>query len=157
MLHNMVVYYAADTLCQKSVCFISDYLNHDAQSVHAFIQMLVPKIQDFSRLIWKFLFFSYDGAARYKKSLKFRQPSSLPRTLKANLQNGFLASDHGKNSAKGIGGAMKKLSRLEVTNDDPSQNKFWRHSTCSNGENPLFQPSNNFTSMLLTLKRGARN
>ena len=51
MLHNMVVYYAADTLCQKSVCFISDYLNYDAQSVHAFIQMLVPKIQDFSRLI----------------------------------------------------------------------------------------------------------
>lgn len=52
---------------------------------------------------------------------------------------------------------MKKISRLEVTNDDPSQNKFLRHSTCSNGKNPLFQPSNKFTSMLLTLKRGARN
>lgn len=68
----MVVYCAAGgNLCHKSFCFISDYLNHDAQSVHSFIQALVPKIRDLSRLIRKFLFFSDGGPAHYKNRYNF--------------------------------------------------------------------------------------
>lgn len=37
----------------KKFCIISEYLNHDVQSVHAFIQTLIPKIQDLSRPVFQ--------------------------------------------------------------------------------------------------------
>ena len=57
-LHNVVVYYfAGGSLSHQSFCFISDYLTHGAQSVHAFIQDLVPKLKNLSRMIRTLLFF----------------------------------------------------------------------------------------------------
>ena len=56
-LHNVVVYYfAGGSLSHQSFCFISDYLTHGAQSVHAFIQDLVPKLKNLSRMIRTLLF-----------------------------------------------------------------------------------------------------
>jgi hypothetical protein len=46
-------------------------LTHDAQSVHAFIQDLVPKLKNLSSMIRTLLFFSDGGPAYYKNRYNF--------------------------------------------------------------------------------------
>lgn len=46
---------------------LSDYLKHDAESVHTFIKELIPKLKELINGIDAIHFFSDGGPAHYKK------------------------------------------------------------------------------------------
>ena len=115
-LHNVVVYFLESQILQhKSFCFISDYLPHDVQSVHAFIQVLVPKLKNFISTLHTLLFFSDGGPAHYKNRHNFANLSFFKLDFNGLIAKWFFSgSGHGKNAADGVGGTVKKLARLEA-------------------------------------------
>ena len=59
-------------------------------------------------------FYSDSGPVLYKTRYHFSNVSFLRRLYWSNCEMFFSANVHGKNSADGIGGSVKKIARLEA-------------------------------------------
>jgi hypothetical protein len=114
-LHPFVIYYKGENdevAKHKSYCVLSDYLKHDAESVHTFIKELIPKLKELIIGIDAIHFFSDGGPAHYKNKYNFANLSFFEKEYSMKVRWNFWASGHGKNACDGIDGSTKRQFRL---------------------------------------------
>lgn len=113
-LHPFVVYYRGEDVkvTHKSYCVLTEYLKHDAESVHTFIRELIPQLKELIPGLEKMHIFSDGGPAHYKNKYNFANLSFFLREYDFQVEWNFWAPGHGKNACDGIGGSTKRLFRL---------------------------------------------
>ena len=99
-LHPFVIYYRRENggVKHKSYCVLSDYLKHDAESVHTFIKELIPKLKDLIQGLEKIHIFSDGGPAHYKNKYNFANLSFFVKEYDIKVEWNFWAPGHGKNA-----------------------------------------------------------
>ena len=112
-LHPFVVYYkTSEGIKNKCYCVLSDYLKHNAQSVHSFLCALIPKLKVLVCNLKKIRFFSDGAGAHYKNKYNFANLSFLQTDFQISAVWNFWAScQRKKNACDGIGGTVKRLFR----------------------------------------------
>ena len=110
-LHPFAVYHrtATDLLECLSICVVSDCMQHDSITVHAFITVVLNHLKTILPYLKQVNYFSDGAASQYKN---FKNLSNLvfheqDHGLRAEWH--FFATSHGKSPCDGIGGTVKRL------------------------------------------------
>lgn len=99
----------------RSVCFLSDYLNHDKYSVHVYIDKLISLIKSENENITSVSIFSDGSAAQFKNRFLFANLDwfKMAHELE-HFEWNFFATSHGKGPVDGLGGSLKRMVRRAV-------------------------------------------
>ena len=134
MLHPVVVYYKENgKLAQKSLCFISEYLEHDTEFVYELQRELVkPVVKLLNKTIptiTKFEYFSDRCAAQYKyfKNMLNLCQHKVDFGIEATWS--FFVTSHGKSPCDGIGVTVRRLTAKQACKG-LTRNKFWMFRQC---------------------------
>lgn len=108
-VHPFVFYYKdQDKLKSHSFCVISDHLEHNSTTVHAFQFQLTNYIKEHHPSINKLIYFSDGAASQYKNKIFFINISFHKEDFGLDVEWHFFASCHGKNACDGVGGTTKR-------------------------------------------------
>lgn len=110
-LHPFCIYFinSENEMTTKAISIISDSLSHDATTVNAFLQALVPEINILAPEVNKLIFFSDGAPAQYKNKKNFVNLCYMKSEFKVDIEWHFFATSHGKGPCDGIGGTVKRL------------------------------------------------
>lgn len=111
-LHPIVVYYQSDgNLQSKSLCFISDDLEHDVNMVYKILAATIDYLQhNIPNDIKKVHYFSDGCAGQYKNCKHFLNLCHHKNDFSIDCEWNFFATSHGKSPCDGIGGTVKRLA-----------------------------------------------
>jgi hypothetical protein len=111
-LHPIVLYYKKEgTLTQKSLCFISDDLNHDTCFVYEVIKQTVNHIKEEIFTTPSLMHYFSDGCAgQYKNYKNFINICLHEKDFDVKCIWSFFATSHGKSPCDGLGGTLKRLT-----------------------------------------------
>ena len=123
-LHPIVLYYMKDNkLMEKSLCFISDDLNHDTCFVYEVIKQTVHYIKDEIFTTLSMVHYFSDGCAgQYKNYKNFINLCLHEKDFNVKCEWSFFATSHGKSPCDGLGGTLKRLTArasLQRTHSHP--------------------------------------
>ena len=111
-LHPIVIYYQSDgNLLSKSLCFISDDLEHDVNIVYKIIAATIDYLKhNVSDDIKKVHYFTDRCAGQYKNCKNFLNLCHQKDDFSIDCEWNFFATSHGKSLCDGIGGTVKRLT-----------------------------------------------
>jgi hypothetical protein len=99
------------TLTQKSLCFISDDLNHDTCFVYEVIKQTVNHIKEEIFTTPSLMhYFSDGGVGQYKNYKNFINICLHEKDFDVKCIWSFFATSHGKSPWDGLGGTLKCLT-----------------------------------------------
>ena len=99
----------------RSVCFISDYLNHDKYSVHVYIDKLISLMKSENEHLTSVSIFSDGSAAQFKNRFLFANMHWFKMTHELeHYEWNFFATSHGKGPVDGLGGSLMRMVRRAV-------------------------------------------
>lgn len=108
-LHPFAIYYMKDgELVCASVCVVSDCLNHNTGTVHAFMSVIVPYAKTLITDLRKIHYFSDGAASQYKNHKNFTNLMYHKKDFNVEAEWHFFATSHGKSACDGIGGTVKR-------------------------------------------------
>lgn len=109
-LHTAVIYYLVDNILKsKSVCVISNDLNHDVPMVFKTQQLLLNYIKsDISSHITSVPYFTDGWAAQYKNCKNFINLCYHMQDFLISVEWSFFATSHGKSPCDGVGAVVKR-------------------------------------------------
>ena len=115
-LHPFVYYYLNDgEMCHRSLCVISDCLDHSTAAVHCFQKHLTEDIKKNAPLVKKIVYFSDGAGSQYKNKKHFLNICNHSKDFGLEAEWHFFATSHGKNACDGIGGTTKRaVSRCSL-------------------------------------------
>jgi hypothetical protein len=116
-LHPVVVYYSdGDILLHKSYVYASDDLGHNAGTVFAFLQKLMPQIQaDIGRDAIEHVHYWTDSpCSQYRNISIFKVVSDHIKLFGVSATWNYFESGHGKGPCDGLGGSAKRMADLAV-------------------------------------------
>lgn len=109
-LHPFVFYYKnedGEIQC-KSLCVISDNLEHNTAAVHTFQKYFIEEVQNVLPTVQKIIYFSDGASSQYKNKKNFINICYHKTDFGVDCEWNFFASSHGKNACDGIGGTTKR-------------------------------------------------
>ena len=110
-LHPIVIYYKKDNiLTQKSICFISDDLNHDTRFVYEVMKQTVNIIKEIFTEPIMMHYFSDGCAGQYKNCKNFINLCLHEKDFNIKCVWSFFATSHDKSPCDGLGGTLKHLT-----------------------------------------------
>ena len=111
-LHPIVLYYMKDNkLMEKSLCYISDDLNHDTCFVYEVIKQTVQYIKaEIFATPSMMRYFSDGCAGQYKNYKNFINLCLHEKDFNVKCEWSFFATSHGKSPCDGLGGTLKRLT-----------------------------------------------
>ena len=114
-VHPFVAYWQqGSVLRHQSFCFISDDMKHNTSIVHAFIRRLIPELKEKVPGLEKVIYFSDGCASQYKNKYNFLNLCHHEKDFPGvKCEWHFFATAHGKGACDGIGGTVKRATRLE--------------------------------------------
>uniref|UniRef100_A0A6P7GVN1 Uncharacterized protein LOC114343446 n=1 Tax=Diabrotica virgifera virgifera TaxID=50390 RepID=A0A6P7GVN1_DIAVI len=110
-LHPFVFYYKQndeDGIKCKSLCIISDNLDHNTATVHTFQKYFVEEVKKVAPEVKKIIYFSDGTSGQYKNRKNFSNICHHKTDFDIACEWNFFASSHGKNACDGIGGTTKR-------------------------------------------------
>lgn len=108
-LHPFVVYFKENgKVIPKSLCVISDYLEHNTVVVHTFQKHLINQIKEKIPNIKKIIYFSDGASSQYKNRKNFSNLCNHKSDFNVDAEWNFFATAHGKNACDGVGGTTKR-------------------------------------------------
>ena len=108
-LHPFTVYYKeGQELKCASLCVVSDYLQHNANVVHAFLSKVLSHLKTVLH-INKILYFTDGAASQYKNIKNLTNLCYHVSDFGIEAQWHFFATSHGKSPCDAIGGTVKRL------------------------------------------------
>lgn len=111
-VHPFCVYFkkeSGEDTCHRSLCVISDCMEHTTTAVYAFQKQLVLFIKSFIPNLKKILYFSDGCAGHYKNRKNFSNLCKHYDDFGVHAEWHFFATSHGKGPSDGIGGTVKRL------------------------------------------------
>lgn len=110
-LHPFVIYYKCNTeLKCKSICFISDCLNHNTTTFFSFQKSLLQHLRKELPHLKNVIYFSDGSSAQYKNYKNFINLCHHEEDYGMTAEWHFFATSHGKNACDGVGGTIKRLA-----------------------------------------------
>ena len=111
-LNSVVVYSKKDgVLVVRSLCFISDDLNHDVDMVYKILKETVSYILEHVNEECKLVHYYSDGCAgQYKNYKNFLNLCCHKEDFGIDCKWNFFATSHGKSPCDGVGGTVKRLA-----------------------------------------------
>lgn len=112
-LHPFAVYYKAKSNNEVScmcLCVISDCMQHNAVTVHAFLTLIIPYIKSQLPSVSLIKYFSDGAVSQYKNCKNFQNLLFHKHDFEINAEWHFFATSHGKSACDGIGGTVKRLA-----------------------------------------------
>ena len=113
-LHPVVIYHRCtqdSDLASRSLCFISDDLDHDVYMVYSVIETSAKYIKEnISTGITMIHYFSDGCAGQYKNCKHFLNLCHHQEDFGIGCQWNFFATSHGKSPCDGIGGTVKRVT-----------------------------------------------
>ena len=110
-LHPFVIYYMQDRILKSySLCVISDNLNHETRTVHAFQGEIIKVIKEKFKEVTEILYFSDGSSKQYKNCKIFHNLVNHEADFGIKASWNFFATSHGKSPCDGIGGTVKRLT-----------------------------------------------
>ena len=126
-IHPVVIYYTEnDKLKEKSLCFVSDDLDHDVEMVYHVIQETVSYIKESLVKEVTFVHYFSDGCAEQYKNCKNFLNLYHKSDFFVDCSWSFFATSHGKSPCDGVGGTVKTLAY-----GDHSMTKLLLQCKCS--------------------------
>ena len=126
-LHPIVLYYKCNESAEvssKSLCVISDDLEHDVNMVYAVITETINCIKETISSDIKLVHYFTDGCtAQYKNCKNFWNLCHHEQDFGMQGQWNFFATSHGKSPCDGIGGTVKRLT-ARASLQRPSQEQI---------------------------------
>jgi hypothetical protein len=109
-VHPFVLYFKNedDKLCSRSLCILSDYLEHNTAVVHAFQKLVTGYIKETMPKVEKIMYFSDGSGSQYKNRKNFSNLCNHKTDFDLEAEWHFFASCHGKNACDGVGGTTKR-------------------------------------------------
>lgn len=108
-LHPFVIYFKKQgKVCCKSICVISDHLDHNTTTVYTFQHHLISEIKKINPNFEMVIYFSDGASSQYKNKKNFINVCLHKNDFGLKAEWNFFASSHGKNSCDGIGGTTKR-------------------------------------------------
>lgn len=108
-VHPFVMYFKEDDkIVHSSICILSDHLQHDTATVHAFQRHLIKFIKETRPSVTKLIYFTDGSSSQYKNKKNFANVCSHQTDFQLDAEWNFFASAHGKNACDGIGGTTKR-------------------------------------------------
>lgn len=110
-LHVYVIYYKENNVkLHASFVVLSEYVNHDATSVHLYNTKMINYLKKkFGQNNVKKLYFFSDGAgSQYKNKFNFINLLNHNKDFGIDFEWHFFATAHGKGACDGIGGCIKR-------------------------------------------------
>lgn len=116
-IYTVMIYYTENNeMKKKSLCIISDYLDHNANGVYIFNKMICNFVKSFMSSPEKFYYFSDGAPSQYKNFKNFINLYFHFEDFGIEAEWNFFATSHGKGPCDGIGGTLKRLaSRASLT------------------------------------------
>ena len=109
-LHPAVIYYKQDGIIKSySMCVVSDNLNHETRTVHAFQKEIINVIKEKFSDITEIIYFSDGSSKQYKNCKNFNNLVNHEIDFGIKARWHFFATSHGKSTCDGIGGTVKRL------------------------------------------------
>ena len=113
-LHPIVIYFKKDNESEvsvKSLCFLSDDLEHDVVLVHKVLSDTVSYIKENVNKNVKLIHYFSDGCAgQYKNCKHFLNLCHHVSDFGISCEWNFFATSHGKSPCDGIGRTVKRLA-----------------------------------------------
>ena len=96
---TIIIYLIKDGVVNsKSLCVISDDLNHDAAAIDFFIEKILEKLYIFIPKLKKLKFFSDGGPGHLKNMYNFANISMFHADYGLDIEWHFMVTCHGKNA-----------------------------------------------------------
>lgn len=110
-VHPFVAYRRREdgTLEHRNICIISDCRDHNADTVHAFLQSVNPYLKTVYPEMKKIHYFTDGCAGQYKNKYNFLNLCFHSEDFGLCAEWNFFATSHGKSACDGIGGTVKRL------------------------------------------------
>ena len=131
-------------MCNLSICVISDIMQHDCTTVHAFIVKALEYVKQKLPTISKVIYFSDGAASQYKNYKNLINLCHHTKDHKLQAKWHFFATSHGKSPCDGLGGTTKRLvtrASLQAPDRDqiltPSQIFTWADCTSPKLNTPM--------------------
>ena len=113
-IHPVSIYLKENNqLVTKSLCFMSDDLQHDTCFVYEVLRRMTTFCQQKYPQLKAIEYFSDGCAGQYKNYKNFMNLCLHQQDLNMSATWSFFATSHGKGPCDGIGGTVKRLARLE--------------------------------------------
>jgi len=124
-VHPFVLYYKNENnqVSSRSICILSDYLEHNTSVVHAFLKHVTKFIKETLPKVEKLIYFSDGSVSQYKNKKNFSNLCYHKIDFGFEAEWHFFASCHGKNACDGVGGTTKReVSKASLQR--PSSNQI---------------------------------
>ena len=110
-VHPFVCYRrrADGSLEHVSICILSDSREHSANSVHCYLDEVVPFLKKQFPEMKKVHYFTDGCAGQYKNRFNFVNLAHHREDYGVDAEWNFFATSHGKSACDGIGGTVKRL------------------------------------------------
>ena len=107
-LHPVVAYYREEdgSLGTISFCVVSDYMKHDATTVHVFISVIIAQLRKLIPDLSLVKYFSDGASSQYKNCKNFLNLCYHEEDFGIKAEWHFFATSHGKSPCDGIGGTV---------------------------------------------------
>lgn len=113
-VHPVIIYIKSDDLLEhKTLCFLSDDLNHDVTSVITFQKHIVNYIKETYPRIENIEYWSDGCAEQYKNCQNFLFLCLHEKVFGLKSTWKFFATAHGKSACDGVGGIVKRDAAIE--------------------------------------------
>ena len=129
-LHPFVYYYLNDgEVCSRSLCVISDCLDHSTAAVHCFQNHLTEDVKKVAPSVTKIVYFSDGAGSQYKN--KKKKLFEYLHPLKRLWSCIFLPLLTGRMPVTGLEGLQRGLSQWLVC-EDHIRTRYFQQKKCSN-------------------------
>ena len=93
----------------KSICIISDNLQHNTNSVHCFIHEVLKHLKNLIPYFNHCIYFSDGASSQYKNYKNISNLCHHKQDHDVSAEWHFFATSHGKSACDGVGGTVKRL------------------------------------------------
>lgn len=109
-LHPFVIYFMEENKIKcKSICIISDNLQHNTNSVHCFIHEVLKHLKNLIPYFNHCIYFSDGASSQYKNYKNISNLCHHKQDHDVSAEWHFFATSHGKSACDGVGGTVKRL------------------------------------------------
>lgn len=116
-LHPVVAYYRTgeESLCHQSYVFVSDETTHNAATVLAIMQKLVPKLQELVPNLKVVHYVTDSPTSQYRNKYIFHVIAKHEDMFSVKASWQYFEAGHGKGPCDGVGGTTKRMADEAVT------------------------------------------
>ena len=115
-LHPFVIYFMEENKIKcKSICIISDNLQHNTNSVHCFIYEVLKHLKNLIPYFNHCIYFSDGASSQYKNYKNISNLCHHKQDHDVSAEWHFFATSHGKCACDGVRGTVKRCSKGKFT------------------------------------------